>query len=196
VTLRRPEDFGVERLCRILGDNSWFMDVLRVVREVDPPNWVVGAGALRNVVWDRLHGFDEPTPVRDVDVAYFDESDLGRERERAFAARLCGLRPDLPWEVTNQAGVHLWYEAKFGYPIARARSVEDAVAMWPETATSVAVCLLPDDSLSVVAPCGLADLLGLVLRRNTRQVSRELFRQRLREKRVQELWPEVTVEEE
>jgi hypothetical protein len=189
----QPDEIDVARLCRILDETRWFMDLLRVVRDVDPPNWVVGSGVIRSVVWDCLHGFDEPTAVRDVDVAYFDKSEVARERDADFVARLRERRPDVPWDVTNQAGVHLWYEAKFGYPIPPARSIEDAVGMWPETATSVAVRLLPDDTLYVVAPCGLTDLLSLKLRRNSRQVSREDFQQRLREKRVQEIWPRVAI---
>jgi hypothetical protein len=172
------------------------MDLLRVVRTVDPPSWVVGAGAVRNMVWDRLHDFDDPTPIRDVDVAYYDASDLRHERDEDIRARLQEIRADVPWEVTNQAGVHLWYESKFGYPIPRAESIEDAVGMWPETATSVGVRLLRDDTLYVIAPCGLHDLLGMVLRRNTRQVTREFFRKRLETKRIQETWPRVVIVEE
>jgi uncharacterized protein len=169
------------------------MGVLRAVREVSPPNWLVGAGALRSVVWDRLHGFETATPIRDVDVAYFDDGNLSPGRDDEITAELRARRPDVPWEVTNQAGVHLWYEAKFGYPIPRLRSVEEAVGMWPETATSVAVRLRQDDWLYVVAPCGVDDLLGLVLRHNTRQVRHEFFLQRLREKRIQETWPKVKI---
>ena len=139
---------------------------------------------------------DERTPIRDVDVAYFDDSNLARERDDALAQQLRERRPEVPWEVTNQAGVHLWYETKFGFPIPPARSIEDAVGMWPETATAVAVRLQPDNSLYVVAPCGLTDLLGLRLRRNTRQVTHEFFQQRLREQRVQQVWPRVTVLDE
>jgi hypothetical protein len=108
-----------------------------------------------------MHEVDEPTPIRDVDVAYFDDSNLARERDDALAQQLRERRPEVPWELTNQAGVHLWYETKFGFPIPPARSIEDAVGMWPETATAVAVRLQPDNSLYVVAPCGLTDLLGL-----------------------------------
>jgi hypothetical protein len=39
-------------------------------------------------------------------------------------------------------------------------------------------------------------LLGLRLRRNPRQVSREFFQHRQREKRVKETWPPVTVIDE
>lgn len=192
----QPDNSEVERLRRILSGTVWLMEILRTVRHVNPANWVVGSGVIRSIVWDRLHEFDKPTLIRDIDVAYFDNSDLTRERDDAFAAQLRDLRADVPWEVTNQASVHLWYEATFGHPIPPARSIEDAVGMWPETATAVAVRLQPDDSLYVVAPCGLTDLLGLRLRRNTRQVSREFFRQRLREKRVEEIWPRVTVVDE
>jgi hypothetical protein len=83
----------------------------------------------------------------------------------------------VPWEVTNQAGVHLWYTTKFGYPIEPIRSIEDAVARWPETATSVAVRLRADDTLQVVAPVGLDDLLGMVLRRKPAAGDARLLRQ-------------------
>ena len=115
---RDADEFGVERLAGILRENAWFMAVLRVVCDVDPPNWVVGAGVIRNFVWDRLHGFTDATPIRDVDVAYFAEDDVTGGRDEQIVARLRDRRPDVPWEVTHQAGVQLWYEAKFGYRLA------------------------------------------------------------------------------
>jgi hypothetical protein len=180
-------------LRRILIANDDFMDPLRCVRTVDPPDWVVGSGLIRNTVWDHLHGFAIATPAADVDVAFFDPSDVSRERDARYEDELARLRPEVNWDVTNQAGVHLWYERKFGYPSPPARSVEDALGMWPETATAVAVRLLPNDELYVVAPCGLQDLLGLVHRRNPRQVTRESFEERLRQKRINERWPRVKI---
>jgi hypothetical protein len=168
-------------------------DVLAAVQTVRLPSWVVGAGVIRSVVWDHLHGYDEPTPVNDVDVAFFDPGDTSRERDFATEQRLITLIPDVPWEVTNQAGVHLWYEAKFGYPIRPLESIEDAVAMWPETATSVGVTLDQADRPRIVAPLGLDDLLGMVLRRNRRQVTHEYFLERLHGKRIKERWPLVSV---
>jgi hypothetical protein len=169
------------------------MSVLETARDIDPPEWVVGSGVIRNVVWDDLHGYTEPTAVQDVDVAFFDPADVSRERDAALERELADRAPKIPWEVTNQAGVHLWYEAKFGYPIPPARSIEDAVGMWPETATSVAVRLTSEGNLDVIAPLGLGDLFGLVLRRNPRQITREFFLQRLREKQVEARWPLVQV---
>jgi hypothetical protein len=47
--------------------------------------------------------------------------------------------------------------------------------------------------LTVIAPLGLSDLLGLVLRRNPRQVTREYFEQRRARKDVARRWPRVLV---
>src|SRR5512132_2751181 len=131
--------------------------------------------------------------ARDVDLAFFDPARLDRARdaevEQALAARL----PGVPWDAKNQAAVHTWYGRVFGGRVAPLRSAADGVATWPETATAVAVRLLPDDRLQVVAPCGLDDLFGLVCRRNPRRVSFAHYHRRLRDKRVTERWPKVEI---
>jgi hypothetical protein len=56
------------------------MRALRAAHEVDPPDWAIGSGMIRDLVWDRLHG-REPLAPRDVDLAFFDPDDLSPERE-------------------------------------------------------------------------------------------------------------------
>ena len=73
-------------------------------------------------------------------------------------------------------------------------SAADGVATWPETATAVAVRLCADDSLEVLAPCGLADLLGGVCRRNPRRVTVEEYQRRVVRKGVAQRWPKVVIE--
>lgn len=192
--LLRTSDLEAKLRTILLG-NSWFVKVLQAVRECDPPNWVVGAGVIRNIVWDYLHGFETPTPMRDIDVAFFDPTNVSRERDRELEAELRRRLPSIPWEVTNQAGVHTWYLSKFGEVIPPILSIEDAVSRWPETATSVAVRLLSDDRLFVIAPLGLEDLFGLILRRNPKQVTAEYFRQRIRRKAIRQKWPKVVIVE-
>jgi hypothetical protein len=85
------------------------------------------------------------------------------------------------------------YPEAFGVAVAPLTSSTDAVGTWPETATAVAVRLLPDDSVRVVAPCGLDDLFGLVCRRNPRRVTVEEYRRRVQSKRIAERWPMVTI---
>lgn len=184
-------DKNVLGLCHIVRSNAWLMSVLETVRDCELPEWVVGAAVIRNAVWDRLHEYPMPTPLRDLDS--FDAADLRPEREQYFQRALFDRRPDVPWDVKNQAAVHLWYESKFGLPATPLTSIEDAVATWPETATCVGVRLLPDGELLVLAPLGLDDLFRMVLRRNPRRSTPELFQQRLREKRLCEKWPRVRV---
>jgi uncharacterized protein len=163
-----------------------FMSWLEAARECCPLDWAIGAGALRNLVWDRLTG--RCNPPADVDVVFFGGADEGR-----VLACLLERLPDVPWQVKDQALVHIWYERVFGYPVEPLASVADAVATWPESCTSVAVRLCSDNRLDVIAPCGLDDLFAMVLRRNPRRVTLDIFHQRLAEKRITERWPGVTV---
>ena len=106
------------------------------------------------------------------------------------------MEPDLPWDVVNQAGVHLWFPAHFGYPIAPLTSIVDAVSSWPETATAVAVALGHDDHIRVIAPFGLDDLFGMVIRRNPERCSAATFQERLASKRFVDRWPQVSIVDE
>ncbi|HWR06766.1 hypothetical protein [Sporomusa sp.] len=50
-----------QKLHDILYSNDWFMLVLRASRQCNPPGWFVGAGVIRNIVWDYLHNYTKPT---------------------------------------------------------------------------------------------------------------------------------------
>jgi hypothetical protein len=180
-------------LAAIARSSRWFMEALRAVRVLRLESWCIGAGAVRNLVWDHLHGYASPSALSDVDVAYFDAEDIRPQTDAALQARLGELMPSLPWEVTNQAGVHLWFESHFGHPVPPLYSLADAIGTWPEFATSVGITLTDEDEISVLAPHGLADLFTMCVRRNPVRVSVETYRQRVAQKQYQERWPRVTV---
>jgi hypothetical protein len=171
------------------------MRVLGTVRESGLPDAWVGAGALRDLVWSGCFGSSfNPAAVRDVDVAYFDPDDLSRDRDQRATAVLSLLWPDLPWEAINQAAVHTWDESCFGgTALPPLRSIAQAIATWPETATSVAIRLDDAGDIEICAPHGLDDLLGGVWRRNPGRVSLQRSRERLARHRPAERWPGVTV---
>lgn len=169
------------------------MTALAHVRDLRLPTWCVGAGAVRNLVWDALHAHATPSALADVDVAHFDADDLSAERDAALQRQLQSIAPATPWEVTNQAGVHLWFEKHFGHAVTPLRSLDEAVASWPEYATAVGLRLDDHDRLHVIAPLGLDDLFAMVVRRNPARVSVETYRQRVASKRYAERWPHVTV---
>ncbi len=182
-----------QELTEIILSNNWFMEVLRIVRECNPPNWFVGGGVIRNIVWDKLHGYNKPTALKDIDVAIYDINNLSSERDKEIQEKLKEHLPRENWEVTNQAAVHLWYEEYFGYKVPPLKSCEDGISTWPEIATCIGVRLLKDDSLLIVAPYGLEDLFNLILRRNHKRITQDIFINRLKEKRICDKWPKVKV---
>ncbi|MYM25806.1 hypothetical protein GTP46_24565 [Duganella sp. FT135W] len=182
-----------ERLRRIARSSKWFMPALCAARELGLASWCLGAGAVRNLVWDALHGYHTPTALADLDLAYFDPSDMDPERELDLQHRLSAAMPEVPWEVTNQASVHHWFERYFGYAVEPLSSLHDAVASWPEYATSVGVRLHSDDTIEIIAPHGLDDLFNCVIRRNPTRASLATYRMRIEQKKYALRWPNVTV---
>jgi hypothetical protein len=181
------------RLVAIAKDSAWLMAALRAVRQLQLGSWCSGAGAVRNLVWDALHAFPAPSSLPDIDVAFFDHTRLAPEYEAQLQERLAEILPGAPWEVSNQAAVHLWFEGAFGHAVPPLSSLEDAVATWPEYATAVGLKLEDDDSISVIAPHGLEDLFAMVVRHNRTRASVATYRQRVAQKRYTARWPRVTV---
>ena len=164
------------------------MDVLATARGERLPDWFVGAGAIRDLVWDVRFGdgFD-PSRIEDIDLVYFDPSDLSKDRDHEVEARL-GPR----WDVTNQAAVHTWFHTTFGGdPVEPLRSTEAGIATWPETATCVGARLEDDGSLTIAAPLGLDDLLDGVWRVNPVRVAPEEAARRLARKAPEHRWPRL-----
>jgi uncharacterized protein len=86
----------------IVRTTPWLVRALEAARDVDAPDWLLSAGALRSAVWDRLHGFPDRLPA-DVDVGFFDPGDLGAGSDAAVEAALRARAPELPWDAKNQA---------------------------------------------------------------------------------------------
>jgi uncharacterized protein len=178
---------------QILRRAPLLMQALRAARDVDAPDWLINAGAIRDVVFDVLHDHPLTTPPRDVDLGFFDPDDLSPERDAEVEAALRERGPDLPWEAKNQAAVHLWYPQRFGFEVPPFRNTAEAIATFPLTAACVGVRLLPDDELLVVAPHGLDDLLGGVCRYNPTRVPRSFYDEWVGARRSawRERWPRL-----
>ncbi len=134
-------DTREQTLEQIVRSTDWLMRALAAAREVDAPDWLIGAGAIRTAVWDRLHEFQSPTPLADIDLGFFDPNDLPEARDDEIQGLLEEALPGVRWDAKNQAAVHLWYPEKFGYPVEPFDCSAAAVATWPETAACVALRL-------------------------------------------------------
>jgi hypothetical protein len=182
-----------QRLIGLVRASPVLMEALRAVRALRLGPWCIGAGAIRSLVWDDLHGFAERTPLDDVDVVYFDPSVGAVVHDAALENRLRHAMPSVAWEVTNQATVHHWFASHLGLQVPPLTSLEDGVATWPEIATCVGVFLRDDDSIGVVAPHGLEDLFHLVVRHNPVRADTKTYRERVASKRFVERWPLLSI---
>lgn len=181
------------RLTALVGASTGLMAALHAVRSLGLDSWCIGAGAVRSLVWDDLHGFAEPTPLDDVDVVYFDSAFFSAAQDAEYESQLRRAMPSVAWEVTNQATVHRWFAEYLGQTVAPLLSLDDGVGSWPEVATCVGVFLRPDDSIGVVAPHGLDDLFGLVVRHNPVRADAQTYRERVASKRFAARWPLLTI---
>jgi hypothetical protein len=62
------------------------MKVLAAVEALALPDCWVGAGFVRNPVWDALHGFPWSASYTDIDVVYFDAADIDPKRDDVIEA--------------------------------------------------------------------------------------------------------------
>jgi hypothetical protein len=177
------------RIVAILQHDPVLKRALPALAALGLPDAWIGAGAVRNPVFDHLHGLP-PRPLADIDVAWFDPADASVERDMAIEAALRETVPDLPWSVHNQARMH----ARNGHaPYAGA---VHAIGHWVETVTAVGVRLGPDGEIEIAAPHGLDDLVDLVLRPVPAYRDKiEVFRSRIREKGWLARWPRLTISE-
>lgn len=165
------------------------MRVLGAVALQDLPGGWVGAGFIRNAVWDALHGLPARQERGDVDVVFFDRSDRRPERDASIEAALTKACPDIPWSVRSQARMH----ARNGdVPYA---DTCDALRHWPERCTAIAARVSPK-GIELLAPFGVGDLLALVIRPTPAFAHKmNIYRARVQEKNWRERWPDLKVME-
>ncbi len=157
-----------------------------------PDGWLV-AGAVAQTVWNARLGLPPDHGLRDIDIIYHDPDDLTAASEADHAARVSALFGDSAahFDVKNEARVHCWYEAKFGYPIPPYPSARAAIATFPTTATTVGIRPSGGD-IELVSTHGLSDLCNLTVRPNRVQITRPIYEAKVARWRT--LWPTLNIE--
>ena len=181
------------RLIDIVRANAGLMHVLRVMRDLDLPDWRLFSGAVYQSVWnertDRAPGYG----VKDYDIGYFDPDTSWDAEDEVIKRVAAAFAPELRdiVEVRNQARVHLWFEGKFGEAYEPLTCTDDAPARFVAPAFALGVRLEKDDAISIVAPFGLQDVFDMVIRPNpTRSLARGWDRVIAN---ARGRWPEITV---
>ena len=179
-----------EQLFALLQQHAPLMAILRELR-VLAPHAYIAAGVLRHLVWAHLHEQAYVLDHTEIDVVFYDPRPQSRIYEQQWAENLTEKFPNIQWDVTNQAWVHLWYRTDQNQGIAPLTSIAHALSLWPETATALAVRLDQNHQLECIAPLGLDDLFELKLRWNPTLVSYQVFERRLLTKQFLNKWSKL-----
>ena len=169
----------------LLSRDELRLACLTAVRDLHLADCWIGAGFVRNKVWDVLHGHAVPTPLNDVDVLYFDQCSAAKA-EAEFEARLTSAVPGMNWQVRNQARMHV----RNSHPPYE--DTAHAISSFVETATAVAARLNKRGRVEILSPLGLDDLVHLKLRPAPAYKNRvAVFEGRVKSKRWLHIWPRL-----
>jgi hypothetical protein len=178
------------RLAAIVHAAPSLMQVLRTVRGLGLPDWLVISGAVYQRVLNHATGRAADYGVRDYDLGYFDPADISYRAEDVVIRRVAAAFEEplkSVVEVRNQARVHLWFEAHFGEAYTPLSSTAEALERFVSPMFAVGEA---DDRLRIDAPFGLGDLFALRLRPSPLRPYGGFERVAAG---VLQRWPEVTI---
>ena len=180
---------GREDVAKFVEDDEWMMNILRTVSKLNLPDWWIGAGFVRNRIWDALHGYDKNTPLADIDVVYYDKEDDSEETEKEIEKNLESLMPDIPWSVKNQARMHEMYG------VSQYSSSEEAISRWVETPTCIGVSLKGDNVVVTGSDSVVGDVVNLTVRKNpdSPYIPKEVYEKRVKGKNWKRIWPKLNI---
>lgn len=182
-------------LAGFIADEPVLLEVLGGLRDMALPQGMLVAGALYNLVWNRLTNRPPLHGINDLDVFYYDATDLGWDAEdlviRRLDARFAHL--PLPVQVRNQARVHLWFPQKFGIAdFAPLVSAEEMLGRYASKTHAVAARLGADGSIDILAPFGLEPIFAFRVVPN-RALANNRAAHDTKGARARSAWPELTV---
>jgi len=166
--------------------DSLRLEALKAVQALKLPDCYIAAGFLRNLAWDKYHGYLHSAPLNDLDVIYFDPDCLDENSEKELVIQL-SKELKQPWSVKNQARMHI---PNNSLPYL---SSLDAMKYWPELETAVGVRLAENNELQVISPFNLGHLFKGTITRNFLCRDSALFGLRLEKKKWQTTWPRLKV---
>ena len=158
--------------------------ILSVAAKLNLPKWCLAAGFVRNLVWDKLHGYTNATPLNDIDLIYLDTDNTNPDKDAALECQLKNCL-NIPWSVKNQARMH----NRNGH--RPYKSIEDAMSFWPELETMFGVCLDDENSLKLISPIKLDYLWQRKITYNPKSCLKD-FKGRVRSKEWLKIWPNLS----
>ncbi|KOY44649.1 nitrate reductase [Vibrio parahaemolyticus] len=176
----------MDKIVELIKKDDIRVEALNLVAQLELPQCYIAAGFVRNLVWDCLHSRKSPTPLNDIDVIYFDPTEVNSDAYLSYEAQLSLLMPELNWQVRNQALMH---ERNGDIPYS---SSLDAMSYWPEKETAVGIRQIKNNQYECIAAFGFDSLLSGYITYNPKR-SRDVFDNRVKTKGWLAKWSSLKI---
>lgn len=157
-----------ETIISILEKNKDLMAVLDYITELKLPNFYIAAGSVFQTIWNYYDGNDLNFGIKDIDVIYYNNSDLSVEKDLEYYniintyIKAKGFNYEV--DVSNEARMHLWkIEHNQGDNVEQYKNSEDAMSKWIATVHAIGITKV-NDNIKIYAPYGLSDIYSRTIR--------------------------------
>ena len=157
---------------------------LQIAADLNLNQWCLGAGFVRNLVWDHLHFNRSISPLNDIDFIYFNEEEKSAELDLVYEERVNAISSK-PWSVKNQARMH---QRNNDSPY---QSTLDAMSYWTEIETAVGVTMKNTGELELLTPFGIKKLFDKTISFNPKSNNPVDFAKRVSNKQWLRQWPDL-----
>tara|TARA_Y100000385_G_scaffold271947_1_gene312339 strand:+ start:168 stop:710 length:543 start_codon:yes stop_codon:yes gene_type:complete len=171
-----------QKLINHIESEPLLKEAFLILKNLNSDLWI-SAGFIRNNIWNLMT--DKQIDLScDVDVIYFDPTNLSEEIELKIKEKLLQINKLYNWSVKNQARMASKNNTNYN-------NLSDALSKFPETATSVAM-RYKGSKLEVLSPHGLDDLYNFTIRPTPMfKDNLNVIKTRMEKKRWQEKWPDI-----
>lgn len=157
-----------ETFISILEKNKDLMAVLDYITELKLQNFYIAAGSVFQTIWNYYDGNDLNFGIKDIDVIYYNNSDLSVEKDLEYYniintyIKAKGFNYEV--DVSNEARMHLWkIEHNQGDNVEQYKNSEDAMSKWIATVHAIGITKV-NDNIKIYAPYGLSDIYSRTIR--------------------------------
>ena len=156
-----------EKMISILKKNTYLMDVLDYIETLQLLNYYIAAGSIFQTVWNYYDQKDLNYNIKDIDVIYYDNTDLSVEKDIKYYNLIndfCknkGYKYEI--DVSNEARMHLWKKEKFNIDVEPYKCSEDAIDKWVATVHAIGITK-ENGEIKIYAPYGLSDIYSKTIR--------------------------------
>jgi len=176
----------MNKIVELIEQDEMRVRALDCVFHLGLPQCYIAAGFVRNLVWDHLHKKPCSTPLNDLDVIYFDPTEIRSNAHVEYESKLMSMMPELNWQVRNQAQMHKRNGDK---PYL---SSIDAMSYWPEKETAVGIRKRHNKEYECVSAFGFESLFNFQVTYNPKR-DRDIFEKRLKSKGWLVQWPNLKI---